>query len=318
MSGTFMDGGSGGGDGSGTFMDGGGDHGSHSSGGDGGLGGHDGGSQNYADGSALGNLLSNSAQNQHGFLAHLLGLDHDGGSASGMHADAGHVSQGAIWSSALQSVKFSDFTQGLRFTPAMGMACVYAGFIASLFVLYAIRHNEPTANAILGIAPASQGPSAYTSYTDRRVINRMRGSQSIRIAAFPDIGKPADKPEPAPSFFNFLPPAAHTESAESNNQSQSQAQSQETSIQQPEANNNAPFGSPLADDNHNISSAQPMGGPGMSIAAPASAPLDSYSLPTANPVSTMAAQAAPGNLAKYSISTVQSAHGRKLKFIVNN
>ena len=119
MSGTFMDGGSGGGDGSGTFMDGGGDHGSHSSGGDGGLGGHDGGSQNYVDGSALGNLLSNSAQNQHGFLAHLLGLDHDGGSATGMHANAGHVSQGAIWSSALQSVKFSDFTQGLRFTPAM-------------------------------------------------------------------------------------------------------------------------------------------------------------------------------------------------------
>ncbi len=304
-----MDGG--GGDGSGTFLDG-GDHGSHSSGGDGGFGGHDGGNQNYADGSALGNLLSNSAQNQHGFLAHLLGLDHDGGSAAGMHANAGHVSQGAIWSSALQSVKFSDFTQGLRFTPAMGMACLYAGFIASLFVLYAIRHNEPMANAILGTAPASQGPSAYTNYTDRRVINRMRGSQSIRIAAFPDVGKPADKLEPAPSFFNFLPPAAHTELPESNDQTQ------ESTIQQPEANNKAPFGSPQADNSQEISSTQPLGGPGMSIAAPVSMPLDSYSLPTADPISSMAAQTAPGNLAKYAISTVQSGGGRKLKFIVNN
>jgi hypothetical protein len=311
MSGTFMDGGSSGGDGGGTFVDG-GDHGSHSHG-DGGFGGHDGGNQTYTDGSALGNLLSNSAQNQHGFLAHLLGLDHDGGSAAqGMHGNAGHVSQGAIWSSALQSVKFSDFTQGLQFTPAMGMACLYAGFIGSLFVLYAIRHNEPMANAILGIAPASQGPSAYTNYTDRRVVNRMRGAQSIRIAAFPDVGKPDEKPEAAPSFFNFLPPAANTQLPQSNNQSQ------ETINQQPEANNIAPFGTPQANDSQDISSAQPLGGPGMSIAAPASAPLDSYTLPTADPISTMASQAAPGNLAKYAISTVQSANGRKLKFIVNN
>jgi hypothetical protein len=312
MSGTFMDGGGSGGDGGGTFLDG-GDHGSHNHGGDGGsFGGHDSGNQNYTDGSALGNLLSNSAQNQHGFLAHLLGLDHDGGSATqGMHANAGHVSQGAIWSSALQSVKFSDFTQGLRFTPAMGMACLYAGFIGSLFVLYAIRHNEPMANAILGTAPPSQGPEAYTNYTDRRVQNRMRGAQSIRIAAFPDVGKPVEKPEPAPSFFNFLPPAANTDLPHSDNASQ------ETNEQQPQTNNNTPFGSPQANENQDVSSAQPLGGPGMSIAAPASAPLDSYTLPIADPVSVLSSQAAPGNLAKYAVSSVPSANGRKLKFIVN-
>jgi hypothetical protein len=302
MSGTFMDGGSGGGDGSGTFVDG-GDHGSplHGPGSDASYVHGPQADQSFTDGSALGNLLSNSAQNQHGFLAHLLGLDHDGGAghSQGMQGNsAGHVSQGAVWASALQTVKLSDFTQGLKFTPAMGMFCLYAGFITSLFVLYGIRHNEPLANAILGIAPASQGPGAYTNHTDRRVVNGMRGAQSIRIAAFPDTAKAPEKPEPAPSFFNFLPPA--------------------TSTQLPESNTSAPYGAPQASDDQDISSAQPTGGPGMSIAAPVSSPLDSYTLPSADPVSSMTGQAAPGNLAKYAVTTVQSANGRKLKFIVNN
>jgi hypothetical protein len=300
MSGTFMDGGSGG-DSGGSFFDGSGQDSGPSHGHSGYNHGHQGG-----DGTALGNILSSTSHNQTGFLAHLLGLDHDGGAAAHGIQSPGHVSQGAIWSSALQSVKFSDFTHGLEFTPAMGMACLYAGFIISLFVLYGIRHNEPLANAILGTAPASQGPEAYTNTADRRLVNGMRAAQGIRIASFPDAPKPEEKPAPAPGFFNFLPPAADTHLPEP------------TSSEEPSV---APYGSPQASDGQDISSTQQFMGPGASIAAPASslsAPLESYTLPSAGVPSAIAVQASPGNLAKYAISTVHGPNGRKLKFIVNN
>src|SRR5215471_18994466 len=63
-------------------------------------------------------------QHQHGFLAHLLGLDHDSHGHHG-HGHAQHqgvpqdkTPQGSIsWASPLQALKLSDVFQGINVTP---------------------------------------------------------------------------------------------------------------------------------------------------------------------------------------------------------
>ena len=323
-----MDGGSGG-DSGGTFMDGGGhDSGGmplHTSGDSNFMPGPNG-DQAFGDGSALGNILSNSTQNQQGFLAHLLGLDHDGGAHAGHSpahgTPAGHVSSSAIWSSTLQSLKFSDFTHGLVFTPAIGMLCLFAGFVGWLFVLYGIRHNESLANAVIGVGPPSQGVGAYT---DRRIANRMREAMPIKTAAFSDLSAQPAQPQGF-NFFNFLPPAAGPQEGAPSLRFDTTHVSDlapQAPVQQPafSPGSNQPYGVPqAADSSDEISFSQPMGGPGMSIAAPVSAPFDSYSLPSYQaPTSALSPTSfGSGDLSRYSISSVQNGPTRKLKFIVNH
>ena len=294
--GTLMDGGS-------TFADGGHDHGSMMDGGH-----HDGAQfmqgpqadQTFADGGALGSLLNHSAQNQHGFLAHLLGLDHDGGGVQGhsVHGNAtGHVSQTAVWSSALQSLKMSDFTHGLNFTPAMGMFFLFAGFVSWLFILYGIRHNEPLANSILGTSPASQGPSAYCSSADRRIVN------ATRAMPIPLQGQVLDYNQ-SENVMSTLTPAP--------------APRGEATNKDP----NQPFGAPATSESNNPepnTASSQLGGPGMSIALPASAPLDSYTLPSGQPMPTaFGGRPITEGAAAYAIPTVRKSGGSTLKFIVSH
>jgi hypothetical protein len=198
MSGVFMDGGSsvfmdGG---SQVFMDGGQDGGHHGhfqhgdGGGDGGVfvdapqqhGGHAVQVGHGGDG-FLSNILGlDSTHHHHGFLAHLLGLDHDGGGhhghSSATHATAGHAtSQGAIWSSALQGMKLSHFVQGINFSANFGLLMMFVGFTLWLFVIYAIRHNEPFANQVLGTVPMSESVAA-----DRRLVNRLNNAMPVKIS----------------------------------------------------------------------------------------------------------------------------------------
>src|SRR5271168_2921130 len=126
MSGTFMDGGGhdhgghavhshSGGE---SFMDG-GNHDHHQHGGD--FGGcdslqhhhHEGGQFAHEPGKiTLGSLFGlNNGQHQHGFLAHLLGLDHDvhhGQGATGTGAHGSITYQIPFWSVALQSVTLAS------------------------------------------------------------------------------------------------------------------------------------------------------------------------------------------------------------------
>ncbi|HEY9757507.1 MAG TPA: hypothetical protein V6C97_20230 [Oculatellaceae cyanobacterium] len=289
MSGTFMDGGNTLMDGGNTFADGGHDHGSiHHSGGQDGYNGGGGDSMHnqQGDGSALGNLLSHSAQNHHGFLAHLLGLDHDGADHGASHMAHGaqptHASQTAIWTSALQSMKLSDFTSGLSFTPAMGMFFLFAGFVGWLFLLYAIRHNEPLANSILGTTPASQGPSAYCSSADRRIID------ATRAMPIPTETLRQDHQPPVMSNFD----------------QQSQRNEADSATQDA-----APLGLLPAPAQ---AAPQPIFSvPTSSSSATATSGMtDSYTLP--------AGVAPPSSVNSYAVSTVNNGAGRKLKFIVNN
>ncbi len=294
--GTLMDGGN-------TWADGGHDHGSMHDG-----GGHDGAQfmhspqadQPFADGGALGSLLNHSAQNQHGFLAHLLGLDHDGGghahSGHSVHGNAtGHVSQTAIWSSALQSLKMSDFTHGLNFTPAMGMFFLFAGFVSWLFILYGIRHNEPLANSILGTAPVSQGPAAYCQAADRRIVN------ATRAMPIPLQGQGAPGELPGQNGAPQSAPVVEPVSADP-------AQ---------------PFGTPVTNNvneqNLDTASSQ-LGGAGMSVAAPiANTAVDSYTLPAGQPLPTaFGGRPITEGSAACAVATVRHHGAPKLKFIVNN
>jgi hypothetical protein len=296
---TLMDGGS-------TFADGGHDHGSahHSSGGDGGYNGGGGDSSSMqGDGSALSSLLSHSAQNHHGFLAHLLGLDHDGADHGGSHmshaSQASHASQTAIWTSALQSVKLSDFTSGLSFTPAMGMFFLFAGFVGWLFILYAIRHNEPLANQILGTTPASQGPWAYCSSADRRIVDATR-AMPIPTDTLRQDHQPAvmSNPEQQPQDANTEQPYASPQES----QPLGLIPAAETPQSQPPGL--IPAAAPQTP--------QPIFSLSQSsnTAAGASAVGDSYTLP--------AGVTAPSGAGRYAVSTTRSGSGAKLKFIVNN
>ena len=280
---TLMDGGN-------TFADGGHDHGSthhHSGGSDGGYNGGGGDSMNMqGDGSALSNLLSHSAQNHHGFLAHLLGLDHDGADHGASHnmnhgAQPTHASQTAIWTSALQSMKLSDFTSGLSFTPAMGMLCLYAGFIGWLVLLYAIRHNEPLANQILGTTPASQGPWAYCSNADRHIVDATRAM-----------------PIPTDTLRQD-----HQRAVMSTNDQPQDANTDPAQAQEAQPLGFIPAAAPAPKPIFTVS-------PASNTTAGANSTNDSYTLP--------AGVVAPSASNRYSVSTTRNGSGPKLKFIVNN
>ncbi|MDR3613520.1 MAG: hypothetical protein P4L53_08130 [Candidatus Obscuribacterales bacterium] len=128
----------------------------------------------------LANLLGQNGQ--HSFLGHLLGLDAGTNVAHGHGAPggngAGHApSQSVIWTSALQALKVSNIVDGLKFTPAMGMFCLFLGFVSWLFVVYFIRHHEPFANSVLGTMPQSLGVS-----TDRRLIDGVKGAMPFKTS----------------------------------------------------------------------------------------------------------------------------------------
>jgi hypothetical protein len=245
MSGVFMDGGSsvlmdGG---SQVFMDGGQDGGHHGhfqhgdGGGDGAVmadapqhhGGHAVQAGQGGDG-FLSNLLGlDSTHHHHGFLAHLLGLDHDGGGhhSSANHAPGTHAtSQGAIWSSALQGMKLSHFLQGINFSANFGLLMMFVGFTLWLFVIYAIRHNEPFANQVLGTVPMSESVA-----TDRRLVNHLNIAMPVRIS-HGDVYEPLPAAEP-PAQQSIEQPVPQPETSSPN------------TVQAIPANPNQPFGVPV-------------------------------------------------------------------------
>jgi hypothetical protein len=128
----------------------------------------------------LANLLGQNGQQS--LLGHLLGLDSGTNVAHGNGVQGGHgashtPSQSVIWTSALQALKVSNFVDGLKFTPAMGMFCLFLGFVSWLFVVYFIRHHEPFANSVLGTVPQSLGVS-----TDRRLIDGVKGAMPFKTS----------------------------------------------------------------------------------------------------------------------------------------
>jgi len=175
MSGTFMDGGGhdqighgiqpghGGGDG---FMHDGGHH--HQ-------GGHTGG-----EGINIASLLGLTQHHQHGFIAHILGLDHNvhNGHSIGSHAPIGSPSQMPFWAAALQAIKPSTFFQGITVTANFWMAMMFLGFISWLFVVYWIRHHEPFSNAVLGTGAAQSATASY----DRKIMAQMNEACPFRTS----------------------------------------------------------------------------------------------------------------------------------------
>lgn len=124
-------------------------------------GGGDGGFGNFLD-------MGGGDGHHHNFLSHLLGLDHDAHSHHGGHAGAEGLapSQSTGWNSALQSLKLSDALQGINVTPNFLFILLFLGFFSWLFVIYWVRHHEPLANSVLGVAAARSATAAE----DRRLI----------------------------------------------------------------------------------------------------------------------------------------------------
>ncbi|HEY9778148.1 MAG TPA: hypothetical protein V6C81_30570 [Planktothrix sp.] len=192
---------------SGTFMDGGGHdqigHGvqpGHSPGDacgmDGGLS-HNHSMHTGGEGMNFANLLGLNQQNQHSFLAHLLGLDqhtHQGGASQ---APAGqHASQQIGWSSPLQGLKLSNFFQGITISASNWLLLMYFGFIAWLCVVYFIRHHEPFANAVLGTAAAQTSTSQF----DRQMIAGCNGAMPLRTSSNMTLWAPSPQPvQPPPA-----------------------------------------------------------------------------------------------------------------------
>lgn len=122
----------------------------------------------------------------HGFLAHLLGLDHD---AHGHHHHGHATHQGVpidgnpqgspSWSSPLQAIKLADLFQGINVTPNVMFLVLFIGFAAWLGVIYWVRHHEPMANQVLG----NTGGYSTTAAEDRRLVAGMRYAVPIRTSA---------------------------------------------------------------------------------------------------------------------------------------
>ena len=151
MSGTFMDGGGNGDSGGGQPMHTGGD--SYVDG-----GGHDhhhgdgfmGGDGHEHQGASLASILGLSSQQQHNFIAHLLGLDHD----THVGLGGGQPSQIPYWAVAMQGLKVSHFFEGFSIQPSLWMLIMFSTFITWLFCISWIRHHEPIANAAIGTGAA--------------------------------------------------------------------------------------------------------------------------------------------------------------------
>jgi hypothetical protein len=158
-----------------------------------------------------GYLASLLGQNgQQSILGHLLGLDSGtnaahGSGVQGSPGSTGHTpSQSVIWTSALQALKVSNVVDGLIFTPAMGMFCLFLGFVTWLFVVYFVRHHEPFANSVLGTVPQSLAAS-----TDRRLINGVKGAMPFKTSkSTGDFYEPlpVEPQRPAQSAFAAVEP----------------------------------------------------------------------------------------------------------------
>jgi hypothetical protein len=243
------------------------------------------------DTSSLGNLLSQSAQNQQGFLAHLLGLDHDGGDQSGtihngVRSSPTNRQNPTLWLSALKSMRLSDFAHGLEFTPAMGMFFLFAGFFVWLFILYGIRQNEQLANALLGAEPNSNTAWAY------------------------------DPRKPAHNGIQFLGTSPSPKLSPTDN---TLSQSSSSSNSLPNQRFGSPFGDGPTAQTRRVISSHALGGAGMSLAAPISQTPDSPSFTDNQPI-LRAFDSTQTNIgrASFAVATEQNGSRRKLKFIVNN
>ena len=204
---------------SGTFMDGGGHdqigHGIQPGhGGDGFM--HDGGMHHHGGGEGI-NIASLLGLNQHhhnGFIAHLLGLDHNvhHGHAHMGQAPIGNPAQMPFWPAALQALKPSTFFQGINITANFWLAVMFLGFIAWLFVVYWIRHHEPFSNAVLGTGAAQSATANY----DRRMMAEIREAIPINNSArgetiyVPDPGSFAQLPPGTADATAVQPPAMYT------------------------------------------------------------------------------------------------------------
>lgn len=188
---------------SGTFMDGGGHdhigHGIHPGhGGDGFM--HDGGMHHHGGGEGINiaSLLGLNQHQHHGFLGHLLGLDHNVHHGHGQmgHAPIGNPGQMPFWAAALQAIKPGTFFQGINISANFWLAMMFLGFISWLFVVYWIRHHEPFANQVLGTGAAQSATANY----DRRMMAEIREAIPINNSAqgetiyVPDPGSFAQSP----------------------------------------------------------------------------------------------------------------------------
>ena len=194
MSGTFMDGGGNGDSGGGQPMHSGGD--SYVDG-----GGHDhhhgdgfmGGDGHDHQGASLASILGLSSQQQHNFIAHLLGLDHD----THVGLGGGQPSQIPYWAVAMQGLKVSHFFEGFSIQPSLWMLIMFSTFITWLFCISWIRHHEPIANAAIGT-----GAAMSASLDSHQVFS----SAAIRTEMPPTMpdGSAPDQPAVAP-----IAPSSH-------------------------------------------------------------------------------------------------------------
>jgi hypothetical protein len=162
------------------------------------------------EGINIASLLGLNQHHHNGFIAHLLGLDHNvhhGHSQMG-HAPIGNPAQMPFWAAALQALKPSTFFQGINISANFWLAVMFLGFIGWLFVVYWIRHHEPFSNAVLGTGAAQSATANY----DRRMMAEIRDAIPINNSAqgetiyVPDPGSFAQLPPGGTA--NATPPSA--------------------------------------------------------------------------------------------------------------
>jgi hypothetical protein len=141
----------------------------------------------------------------HGFLSHLLGTDHD---HSG-HAHSGHhhhhageqpgPSGSPSWNSALQGLKLTDALQGINVTPNTMLLFMFIAFFGWLYVVYFVRHHQPLNSGVI-----STNGAAYsaTAHMDRHIVGNIKHAYPVRTG--PHSGE-VYTPKPVDPTFNGIP-----------------------------------------------------------------------------------------------------------------
>jgi hypothetical protein len=177
-------------------------------------GGHDHGG--HVHGGEAGSFGHQPGQN-HGFLSHLLGTDHE---QHGHHAHSGHHHhhEGGTppnsgqpgWSSALQGLKLTDALQGINVTPNTLLLMMFLGFFGWLYVVYFIRHHDP-----INVTNTNGSALSATAHQDRNIVGRIKNAYPLRTSNgmgniyTPSVtepsfnGIPADAPVPAAGAYHL-------------------------------------------------------------------------------------------------------------------